>query len=369
MKKICIVLFFSLFVFSIFGTENPAPVKLVYYGETGCSHCDLFEGEILPDIERQTGVQADLQAFDILNAERYAECALKLSEMGIDFSIFPVLFVGNNAYLGNSSVEKGLTDELAYYKKHGEYRPFNAYLSSGAGSFSLKILPVLLAGLIDGINPCAFATLIFFISFLTAQGRSRREILVTGTLFTFSVYLTYFLLGLGLLNTMRLIIDFSFVRFIMKCAVSIVTGIFLLLSLRDFYLARSGRYREITLQLSLPIKKRLHGVIRKNTGKKLFLGGVIITGFLVSIIELACTGQVYLPTIAYMIQTDISVLGIRSLVMYNLGFIVPLVVVFLAVYTGISSTVLSGFFTRKIHFTKLALSIVFLFLAIVIWFV
>jgi cytochrome c biogenesis protein CcdA len=119
----------------------------------------------------------------------------------------------------------------------------------------------------------------------------------------------------------------------------------------------------------MPMKKKLHKVIRKNNGKTLLFGGVIITGFTVSIIELACTGQVYLPTIAYMIQTDSSTLGIRSLLIYNAGFILPLIGVFGAVYAGLSSSALSRFFTGKIHYAKLMLSGLFMFLAVTIWFV
>lgn len=351
----------------VFGNEN-LPI-ITYYGEIGCSHCDLFEEKILPDIEKEAGVTVELEAFDILNSEYYEKCASSLDELGLDFTIFPVLFVGNNAYLGNSALEAGLLDELVFYKKNEVFRPFSRQTNLSSASVNFGILPVFLAGLVDGVNPCAFATLVFFISFLSIQGRNRREILITGILFTSSVFLAYFLLGFGLLNAVRLIIDTSSVRFILKLTVSLVTGIFLVLSLRDFYLARSGRFDEITLQLSLPMKKKLHKVIRKNNGKTLLFGGVIITGFTVSIIELACTGQVYLPTIAHMIQTDSSTLGIRSLLIYNAGFILPLIGVFGAVYAGLSSSALSGFFTGKIHYAKLMLSGLFMFLAVTIWFV
>ena len=366
--KYLIVFFMTVLIFSgVFGSDE-TPV-ITYYGEIGCNHCDIFEDKILPDIERQTGVSVELRAFDILNSKYYKECEDLLNELGLEFTIFPVLFVGNNAYLGNSALEAGLVDELKYFKENGEFRPFSKSLSSSAGSISFGFVPVLLAGLIDGINPCAFATLVFFISFLSVQGRTRREILVTGILFTFSIFLSYLFLGLGLLNTMRMVVDMSFIRIIMKISVSVITGLFLVLSLRDFYLARSGRYNEITLQLTLSMKKKLHKIIRRNNGKTLFLGGVMITGFTVSLIELACTGQVYLPTIAYMIQTDNSTLGLRSLLIYNLGFIIPLIVVFGAVYYGLSSSSLTRFFTGKIHYAKLALSGLFLFLAVIIWFV
>ncbi|MCF6335062.1 MAG: hypothetical protein L3J12_04920, partial [Spirochaetales bacterium] len=122
-------------------------------------------------------------------------------------------------------------------------------------------------------------------------------------------------------------------------------------------------------QLSMAMKRRIHKVIRKNNGKVLLMGGVIITGFTVSVIELACTGQVYLPTIAYMIQTDSSTLGIRSLLIYNTGFVIPLILVFAAVYKGLSSTALSDLFSRKIHHAKLVLALLFLLLTVIIWLV
>lgn len=367
MKYLIFLVIITMNLSGAFGAEDQ--VTITYYGETGCSHCDLFNSKILPEIEKETGVKVSLRALDILNAKYYEECADALEKMNLDFTIFPVLFVGNNVYLGNAAVETGLRKELFYYKKNGNFRPFSRHLSTSSAPISFGMVPVFLAGLIDGVNPCAFATLVFFISFLSIQGRTRREILITGILFTFSVFLAYFILGLGLLNTIRLIIDTSLLRFILKLLVSLVTGIFLILSLRDFYLARLGRFDEISLQLSMPMKKKLHKVIRQNNNNTFLFGGVIITGFTVSIIELACTGQVYLPSIAYMIQTDSSPLGIRSLFIYNIGFVLPLIVVFGTVYSGLSSTVLSELFTKRIHHAKLLLSALFLFLAVTIWFV
>ncbi|RKX87703.1 MAG: hypothetical protein DRP58_02225 [Spirochaetes bacterium] len=369
MKNVYIIFFFFINLVFLYSNEDPLIIKISYYGEIGCSHCDLFEDSILPEIEEKTETDIELQAFDILDSKVYEECETALNKLGLDFTIFPVLFIGNNAYLGNSALEAGLVDEINYVKKNGEYRPFNSLISTTAGKVSFKIIPVFIAGLIDGINPCAFATLLFFISFLSIQGRTKREILIIGILFTFSVFLTYFLLGLGLLNALRMVLDFSFIRFFVKIVVSIVTLVFLIISLRDFYLARKGRFSEITLQLSLSMKKRLHRVVRKNNTKVFFLSGVIVTGFTVSVIELACTGQVYLPTIAYMIQTDNSVLGLRSLLIYNLSFILPMVIIFALVYAGLRFTDISSFFKGKVHYTKLLLSALFMFLAVVIWFV
>ncbi len=367
MRNLYFGLMFFVIVLSAAGQNSDPVIK--YYGEIGCNHCDLFEEKILPGIEEKSGVTVELQAFDILDPDYYEICEKELAAMGLEFSIFPVLFVGNNAYLGNSALEAGLEDELIYYRENGEFRPFSSYLSTSSGSVTISVIPVFIAGLIDGVNPCAFATLVFFISFLSIQGRTKREILITGILFTSSVFAAYFLLGLGLLNAVRLLVDTSLMRFILKIIVSLVTAVFLILSLRDYYLAKKGRYDEINLQLSIAMKRRIHRVIRKNNGKVLLMGGVIITGFTVSVIELACTGQVYLPTIAYMIQTDSSALGLRSLLIYNTGFVLPLIFVFYAVYRGLSSSALTAMFSGKIGHAKLVMAFLFLLLTVVIWLV
>ena len=45
-----------------------------------------------------------------------------------------------------------------------------------------SILGILFAGLLDGVNPCAFATLVFFVSYLVFIGRRRRDIIMMAVL-------------------------------------------------------------------------------------------------------------------------------------------------------------------------------------------
>jgi hypothetical protein len=59
---------------------------------------------------------------------------------------------------------------------------------------------VLIAGFIDGVNPCAFATIIFLVSYLTFTGKKSREILLYGGIFTSGVFIAYFLVGMGLMT-------------------------------------------------------------------------------------------------------------------------------------------------------------------------
>ena len=117
MKKRALATILIYSVTSLVGAVSLPTIKIKYYGEIGCSHCDLFEKSILPEIEQKTGATIELQAFDILDPRIYKECKTALNEMGLEFTIFPVLFVGNNAYLGNSALEAGLVNEINYVKK------------------------------------------------------------------------------------------------------------------------------------------------------------------------------------------------------------------------------------------------------------
>jgi cytochrome b561 len=89
-----------------------------------------------------------------------------------------------------------------------------------------------------------------------------------------------------------------------------------------------------------------------------------VTGFVVSLLELACTGQVYLPTIVYvMSQPELAGQAFFYLLLYCLMFILPLVVVFVLAYFGTSSEQLGQFINRHTSTIKLITGLLFVALA------
>ena len=56
---------------------------------------------------------------------------------------------------------------------------------------SFGVFAVAFFGLLDGLNPCAFATIIFFVSYLTLSGRQGKEVLAVGAAFTLGVFVAY----------------------------------------------------------------------------------------------------------------------------------------------------------------------------------
>ena len=232
------------------------------------------------------------------------------------------------------------------------------------------ILPVLGAGLIDGLNPCAFGAIIFFVTFLTVVNRKRREILMVGIAFTLSVFLTYFLIGAGFLKFMQVL---PFIQVIAKW-VYIGTGVLALalglLSIYDFFRSRKGEFAEMTLQLPDRLKKRIHKVIiseNEPRARRNIVVAAASTGFFVSVLEMACTGQVYLPTIIYVMGAP----GLKSravfyLFLYNVMFILPLIGVFALVYFGTTSEQLTGFLKKNTPIIKLLTAAVFFAIAFIL---
>jgi len=224
---------------------------------------------------------------------------------------------------------------------------------------------VLGAGLIDGLNPCAFATLVFFISYLTFTGRRGRDILFVGVSFALGVFLTYLLVGVGLLKVVQSLSFFTALGRWIYLVTALLCIVLAILTFRDFFRARQGRETEMTLKLPLNLRRRINQVIRENAQTRAFVAMAFVTGFVVSLIELACTGQVYLPTIVYvMSQPELASQAFLYLVLYCLMFILPLIVVFLLAYFGTSSEQLGQFVNRYTSTIKFVTGLVFVGLAL-----
>jgi cytochrome c biogenesis protein CcdA len=136
-------------------------------------------------------------------------------------------------------------------------------------------------------------------------------------------------------------------------------------SIVDYFKVRRGALDDMALKLPEPLRKRINEVIRKGRGYEAYVIGAFITGLLVSLLELACTGQVYLPTIIFVSSMpDLRLRAIFFLVLYNLLFILPLVVVFILAYYGTTSKDLTGFLKKHAGAVKLGMALIFLALGV-----
>jgi cytochrome c biogenesis protein CcdA len=350
------------------------PVYLAYFYERGCPECDRVFSMLThlktkyPDLVVRE-INIDTAQGKLVNES--------LSErMSVPEAIrltTPSVFFVQDALVGGeirTVAVEGLIEKYGALPEMGppwQIAKKEKDLAKGriVDRFRTLGLPtVLAAGLLDGVNPCAFATLIFFVSYLTVVGRARREILAVGFAFSLSVFVTYFLVGLGLLKVVQSLSVVPIVArviYLGAIGLALVLGI---LSLYDFIVCRKGRLTGMVLQMPAFLKNRVRGVIRKEVRMNRYILAAITTGFVVSILELACTGQVYLPTILFVSKAqEFRATAIGYLAAYNLMFIIPLLVVFYLVYLGIGSEKLTVLFQRHVSSVKLATALLFFTLA------
>jgi HEAT repeat protein/cytochrome c biogenesis protein CcdA/thiol-disulfide isomerase/thioredoxin len=222
---------------------------------------------------------------------------------------------------------------------------------------------VCLAGFLDGINPCAFATIIFFLSYLQVTKRRPREILQIGSAFIFGVFLAYFAMGLGLHELVEKLDFLQRFGSALNWGVASFAVIIMVLSVRDGILCLRGRMKDMTLQLPDLLKSQIHSVIRKGSRHRRFIVAAFVIGVVISVLELACTGQVYLPTILFVLkQSPEKASAIWMLALYNVAFIVPLVVIFGLAHGGMRSDSLVRFMQRHAALVKFATALLFLLL-------
>jgi len=220
-------------------------------------------------------------------------------------------------------------------------------------------------GLTDGINPCAFATIVFLISYLTAIRKTGKELLLIGICFTASVFFTYFALGCGAYEIIERIANFPLVVKCLKGFIAVLVIGLGLGSLWDWYKSRVD-IRAMKLKLPEKLRSKIRQqIIRRFQQKKKLVATTIVLGVVVAILESVCTGQVYLPVIASLIYFKVREAYLYLLV-YNLMFIIPIVLVFILAWKGTSNERLSSWSRKHLSLTKLIMSGFFILLGIFI---
>ncbi len=203
------------------------------------------------------------------------------------------------------------------------------------------LMTVIVTAAIDSINPCAIGVLILLISTVIATSQSRQRMLLLGFSYIAAVYLTYLVAGLGL------IAFFSAIPQYLAEYLSILVGVIIVLAglveIKDYFWY--GKVFSLTIPPSMA--KRIH-----EYSKNLSVTGMIFLGAFVSAVELPCTGAPYLAILTILrANFDLNAFGL--LLLYNLIFIMPLVLILLFAAAGMKITDLKMWKERNRGYMRL----------------
>lgn len=365
-KGLFILSLFCMF-FMLFSVS--AQTQVDYFYGIGCPHCaNVADSGVIDRVANISGVVLTKYEtyYDVKGQQKYTEMKELLNlPAGIPLAI--VNYSGEYHYLlGDKPIIANLEsyargDFGSQENKTSFWSNLKNFISLGFSSHitdSGKLdfvgwMFLIFGALIDSINPCAFGVLIFLMISLLNTGSSRRA-LRYGFIYTFVVFIVYFLVGLGIFKAIQ---SLSSLRTIISIIAAAIVFIFAILEFVDF--ARAGKSdKKSVLKIPLSVKPLLESTARKGT-----LVAIIILGALVSLFELPCTGGIYLGVLKILSAVSFAS-GFFYLLVYNLIFVLPLIVITLIVYKGTSPEVLQRWTNSEKKWMKFAAGVILILIGI-----
>jgi cytochrome c biogenesis protein CcdA len=334
-------------------TPREIEINVYYFWGEGCSNCEKVKNsEILEKIEEETKIK--IQSLEVYynqeNREKYNYFANALNinqyQRGVPFLVIDC----NGEYFSLT----GSTQIIEKTKEKIE-QCINGEIENSTNETQKKDLnkitlgTIIVASIIDSVNPCAFGVLIFLLATMLSIGSSKRA-LKYGLIYCFVIFLVYFSAGLGIikiLTSFNNIINY----FILIAGILVFLGG--IIEIKDFFYYGKG----FTLKIPDKVKPTLEKITKKGT-----FGAILLLGILVAIVELPCTGGIYLAILSMM--TLNQVIAIPYLALYNFIFILPLLITVFITYYGTKTEKTQTWIENNKKFMRLAAGIIMVGLAI-----
>lgn len=350
MKKIFFIILASIVFLPAIALAQYSPIaddENVYYYSATCPHCrnvDSFFKQY-GVVEKFNIVKKEVSQSPSNAKEFYDLCMAKNvppEEMGVPYLHFEGQCLSGDAEIINFFKSKmGLEDASP--------KPETA--SSAKSADGLTLSAVFIAALADSINPCAFSVIIFLMLSLLAIGNKKKALKI-GLIYIATVYVVYLLAGLGLLAALQSLSAISKYIMYVAAALAIVAG---LINIKDFFWYGKG------FSLAIPADKKpiIDKYIKYGSAP-----AAVILGFLVALFELPCTGGFYLAILALLATQTTFWTGFAYLIFYNLIFILPLLIILIIVYKGVSPQKLEQLRTAKRKWLRLVMGLVLVVLGL-----
>lgn len=353
-----IALFFLIVIFSfasnVSGELPQDNQKNVYFfwGE-GCPHCEnVIRSGILEEVSKIENVNVYwLEVYhNQTNRDLYTKFADELGisqyQRGVPFLVIECQ-KGYSYFIGDTPIINNLRSSVTTCTPIKEIS--TRVSSDNPNSQSLTLGSIIIAALIDSINPCAFGVLIFLLATMLSMASSKRA-LKYGLIYVFIIFLVYFLAGLGII---KIISEFSEIMNYIIIVAGALVFIGGLIEIKDFFWYEKG----VSLRIPVSMKPVLERITQKGT-----LAAVILLGTIVALVELPCTGGIYLAILSLMHIN--KTFGIPYLLLYNLIFVLPLVVIVLVTYFGTKTEKIQNWVEGNKRYMRLVAGFIMIALAL-----
>jgi len=303
--------------------EAGQPVDLAFFYGRGCLHCAAMKQflDTMTEKHPQLRVHDYEVYFDDENARLFERVA---NAYHFQIAGVPTIFLGEDAITGFSEdAEPELEQKIERCITQGCRSPLDR-TAGEARNRTLTFSAVVFGAAVDAINPCAFAVLIILITTILGAG-VKRKALYAGLAFSLSIFISYYLMGLGLYSAVEAA-GLTQAIYVAVAALAIVIGLF---NLKDYLWY--GKW--FVMEIPLSWRPALKGLIQRVTS----VPGAFLVGFAVSLFLLPCTSGPYIVILGLLAKTASRPSAMLWLLLYNAIFILPMVAITVAVYLGVTT--------------------------------
>ncbi|ERJ12895.1 hypothetical protein [Haloplasma contractile] len=351
--------------------------KVVYFYSPTCSGCQTVK----PYVDSLPVKGITLIKYDITDHTQNNYKLLRSYNASYyvpeDEGTVPIIFVGDTYVSGVDDIIQSIEtdgEQSIYELAKEDLKDIQVIDFDIEGLGFWGFLTIVFSGLLDGFNPCAIAMLLLFISLLGFTDK-RKTLIAVSVTYISALYLTYFALGTILFRFIRQYqSQIMYLSTIITWIVIILALSLFVFSLYDFIVSKNEEYAKIKLQLPKTIQKFNKKLIKyftrvfdeqSNISLIPILLLTFLLGFIISLTEFLCTGQIYLPIIIGLVQFgESTLLATLMLVIYNLMFVLPLIVIAVVSIKSKSVLLTSNWVRENLHRIKLFNAIFFLLIAI-----
>ena len=315
---------------------------LVFFHEIGCSHCadtEAFLESIHPDYP-----ELEILHYEISVPESLEVLAGLLAAYSVEIGSVPMIFVGDVAWIGGTffglydepysvsgrAADMTLESAIQLAIEEDAASPLDRIEGTDTSNLTegLTLTAVIVAAAIDSVNPCTFAVLVLLLGTLIVAERKGKKglVLKAGLAFTIAIYISYFLLGIGVFTA----IQSAGVQKPFIIAVSCLAILLGLWNMKDFF--AYGKW------FSIEVPKRWRPTVKRLTSSVVSVPGAFFVGVLDSLFLLPCSSGPYIAILALLSKNTTRTDGILYLLFYNLIFVLPLLIITFAVHFGYTTT-------------------------------
>ena len=340
--------------------SNASPVKVNIVRVRACCgvKADMLKKSLLPDEVAQLRVSMTTGA----SPGEFRKSVTVIS----DDPVRPILSLPVEGYVRESQLR--IVGDAVALEDGESGLPGKTSAAANGAIVSLSVPSVMIAGIVDGFNPCSFAIMISLAGILAIGGRKRRMRILGGIAFCIGSFIAYMLIGLGLMQALKALQSLRMAHDIVMVVLSLALFVLAGLSVRDairFY--RVPVFSVVTLKLPEGIKNLIRRIAMSSWSGP----AVVLTGFgcafLVTVLDSLCTGQVYFPVLTLLAKEGDFSRAFALLVLYNASFILPLVAVFVLASKTTDAFQMAKWSSKNVIPAKMALALVFAFLGWMLW--